>query len=83
MTTRNPEPALNEAWRRDPGNEFVVALNTCFKTKGFLSAKQIAALDRVSSTRAFRVAHVLGYAMGMDADGTVAPASDCPGGDWE
>lgn len=46
-----PETVLVAAEQRDPGNDFVHACREFFKERGFLSARQIRALNNVTRTR--------------------------------
>jgi hypothetical protein len=46
----DPELALKYAKEKDPGNPFVLSCEQQYAKRGSLSAKQIAALYRVSAT---------------------------------
>ncbi|KKW12785.1 MAG: hypothetical protein UY48_C0009G0018 [Candidatus Gottesmanbacteria bacterium GW2011_GWB1_49_7] len=43
--------ALKRAGDSDPGNEFVAGCNNYYRRHGFLTEKQVAALDRVTPSR--------------------------------
>lgn len=78
-TTPQPTPALaalERAERADPGNQFVASCRRFHEQHGDLSAKQIAALGRVTRTRV--AAHRGQRASAVLARGTSLHISDDP-----
>ena len=51
MAPSRAEIAIARANNRDPGNRFVASCRRFWQERGYLSAKQIEALDRVTPTR--------------------------------